>query len=173
MVVHHAAGRPAMLAHAELQHIAELRATDGLIAIAEAMLPLLDLARTEGGRKLLNQDPAALKLREQFNGLQEQINIAAEASQCPDVLHEARDAVMHAFKLTQLGELINAQLALQGYAQGLNDAALRLGELCECALNDVQAQELLEQLRQIDASIQLSLMHDAGHLMAWQFAPKL
>ncbi len=162
LVLHHAESLPAELARTEVSHIEGLLAADGLLDMAAGMHALLMRARTAQGRVELDRDPAALRLRDQFNAAQEQIEREIAASRCPDVLHEARQAIMQAF---QAGPAGAAQL--QSYRQQLQDAQLRLSELVMHALDEAKLSALEAQLQSSGCRTRRALILERGHLMAW------
>ncbi|WP_374436351.1 class I SAM-dependent methyltransferase [Inhella sp.] len=162
LVLHHAESLPVRLARTECSHIEGLLATDGLLDLAAGMQTLLMRARTPEGRIALDNDSAALALRDRFNAAQEQIEREIATSSCPDVLHEARQAIMQAF---QAGPAGSAQL--QAYRQQLQDAQLRLSELVMHALDEAKLSELEAQLQASGRNTQRALLQERGQLMAW------
>ncbi|MBH9577720.1 class I SAM-dependent methyltransferase [Inhella proteolytica] len=162
LVLHHAESLPVRLARAEGSHIQDLLAADGLLDLAAGMQTLLMRARTPQGRMELDRDPAALALRNRFNAAQEQIEREIATSHCPDVLHEARQAIMQAFQEGPAGSA-----RLQAYRQQLQDAQLRLSELVTHAVDEAKLSELEAQLHASGRNTQRALLHERGQLMAW------
>jgi ubiquinone/menaquinone biosynthesis C-methylase UbiE len=158
-VMHAQASRPVQLARAELAHQTALLAPDGLLACAEAMIPLLARAQTAEGRAQLNQDANALRVRDAFNAAQEALAAALGSSQCPDVVHEARGVVNRAL---QTGN----QEHLPAYRSQLLDAQLRLRELCEAAVDDETLRHLQSQFAERGFQVAVTPIQEQGHLMA-------
>lgn len=169
LVVHHAAGRPALLAEAELAHLAWMGGSGGLFDTVAALLPALAQAATQEGRSALAGDAAANAARARFNALQGEATRLAAASACPDVLLESRAAVAG---IVQLAIARGAGPAGQALAQlrvSLDDSALRLAELRRYGLTEQGAQALGAALAG-SGRLTVAPLVDQGHLMGWSIA---
>jgi SAM-dependent methyltransferase len=169
LVLHHADARPVRLAAVEVGHIEWLRAGDGLIAAARAMIEPMSRAATPEGRSSLALDSDALTARNIFNNVQERLSQRADsAPDGADLLHEARDAVAQALQAARAqGEATDAHAALSALESNLSDARLRLQELVDCALDARAAATLAATLGGTTSPPALATLVDQGHLMGW------
>jgi SAM-dependent methyltransferase len=175
MVLHHAGSRPVALARDELAHIDWLSQPAGLLDTAALLLEPMARAATEAGRRSLATDTRAVALREQFNQRQRELSQRAAAALCPDVLHEVREALAQVLAAaTQQGEA-PARLRLARVHQHLADSALRLRELCSCALDDRRIDALATRLARPGATVRRAQVVEGPAVMGWslQIAPHL
>ena len=135
-VLHHANSQSVHLARAEVDHIRWLLAPNGLLETAAQLCEPFSRSITPKGRAELAQSQSANALRQRFNVLQDERTRLASASPCPDVLHEASDAVNKALHAATAQGVLPAQAVAQGFAQSLRDSAFRLSDLIEHAISD-------------------------------------
>lgn len=168
LVLHHQGGQPVRLAVEELGHGDWLAAGGGLLEMAQALVSLLALARTEAGRARLKADPQANATRERYNTLMDELDARASGSPCPDLLNEVAD---------QLGQILNrvgrdgeaaAIQALQALRASLQDSRVRLEELVSHALDEAGARRLASQLT--SGSYRLGELAMNGQLLGWTLA---
>jgi len=175
MILHHAGSRPVTLAHDELAHIDWLTQAAGLLNSAAQLLEPMARSATEAGRRSLATDTRAIALREHFNQRQRELSQRAAAAPCPDVLHEVREALAQVLAAaTQQGEA-PARLRLARVHQHLADSALRLRELCSCALDDRRIDALAARLARPGATVRRTQVVEGPAVMGWslQIAPHL
>jgi SAM-dependent methyltransferase len=168
LLVHNAASVPVTLAAEELRQIEWLRSPAGLLAAAAPMLAPMARAATPEGRAALRGDVAAQAAREAFDRRQSEREVRAAASGCPDILHEAATWVAQAFQAAHAGGETRGHEALAHIERLLDDARLRLQELCDHALDDAGARALCDQLEQDGRrSADAVPLRQEGRLMAW------
>jgi SAM-dependent methyltransferase len=167
LVMHHAGGRPAQLAKTEIGHIDELLAEDGLWCLACLLVEPFSRAGTPQGRAALSADPAMEALRQAFNRAQRRASESARGSACPDVLHEANDAVAALLeRVTTRGAEAASDFARAWTAQ-LEDSRRRLAELRDHALDPTSLEELRHRLDTAFCDCHCEQLHDGEHCMAW------
>lgn len=169
MVLHHAQGRPAILAAVEIDHIRWLTTQGGWLDAAAAMIELMARASTFGGRASLQNDARANATRERFNAVQNELAARGAGQDGADVLFEMREAAMSVFALAGREGVKAAAEALAELRQELAAGAIRLGDLCAHAIGGAQAQALRERLAgALGVSVTLDELREQGeHLMGW------
>ncbi|TCP03120.1 class I SAM-dependent methyltransferase [Rubrivivax gelatinosus] len=170
LLVHHAGSRPVALAHDEITHLDWLGAEDGLLDSVARIVPLVDRAQTPQGRAALAQDASAERQRQHFNSLQQALSRRAEASICPDVLYEVRDAAARLFALAGGSGSSAALEGLGRLRRHLMDSRIRLEDLCRCALDADGVAALSQRLAPAARTAEL---HESGHLMGWTLVATL
>lgn len=166
LLLHHADALPVRLAAHELNHLEWLLRTSPYLATVARMLTPMAQASTPAGREALKSDLNANRLRSDFNLLQDAIQVRIDAGQCPDVLHEVRQATGNVFGIAAQQGLRPAEEALHNLRQELLHSELRLQELCKHALDASGAQALALQLSR-GADYQLEPLHDQDKVMGW------
>ena len=166
LLMHHAESLPVRLAATELRHGEQLLADDGLLATALPMLNCVALAGTAAGRAALERDPAATRARDRFNAVQDALDGALAASDCPDLPHAVRNAVHQLLGMAASGRLAEAQQQLAQLRQSVEDNQLRLRELRSCALDAGALQDWLEALG-VRERAQVTELRERNALMGW------
>ncbi|TNJ33694.1 class I SAM-dependent methyltransferase [Arenimonas terrae] len=168
LLAHHAASVPVTLAREELRQIDWLRSPAGLLAAAAPMLGPMARAATPEGRAALRGDAVAHSAREAFDRSQSEREARATASSCPDILHETAGWIAQAFQAAHTGGEARGREALARIDRMLDDARLRLQELCDHALDEAGARALCDQLGQGGRrSADAVPLRQEGRLMAW------
>jgi SAM-dependent methyltransferase len=175
MILHHAGSRPVALAHDELAHIDWLGQPGGLLESTALLLEPMARAATEAGRQSLAHDTGAIAARERFNRWQRELSQRAAVAPCPDVLHEVREALAQVLAAaTRQGEA-QARLRLAHVHRHLADSALRLRELCACALDAARIEALATRLARPGSSVGRAQVVEGVAVMGWslQLTPHL
>lgn len=167
LLSHHAEARPVRLARAELAHLDWMMAPEGLLALGQAMLAPMARAATDAGRAALAIDADANALRAHFNAVQGEATRLAAASDCPDVLGEARTDLAGILNLALAHGAAVAEAALRRMRQDLDDSRVRLQELCNYALDEAQARALSAALAR-GGREHVEALFDNGVLMGWR-----
>ena len=166
-VLHHANSQSVHLARAEVDHIRWLLAPSGLLETAEQLCEPFSRSFTPKGRAELAQSQSANALRQRFNVLQDERTRLATASPCPDVLHEASDAVNKTLHAATEQGVLPAQAVAQGFAQRLRDSAFRLSDLIEHAISVQALADLQQKLHTLGFAVTTGELADASRLMGW------
>jgi SAM-dependent methyltransferase len=166
-VLHHAQSRSVRLAHVEVAHIHWLLQPKGLLETAESMCDPISRASTPAGRIALVNDVAANELRQRFNALQEVRISLIKGSTCPDVLHEASQAINSALATATNQGMQAGQAVCRRLAQELNDSEFRLAELIHHALTPSTALALQQRLESLGFVTSLAEMRHEDLLIAW------
>lgn len=167
LVLHHADAVAARLARTELELMAWLKQPSGLLEVAQGMFEPLSRAGTAAGRASLQHDRHANQLRRLFNSLQDERHSLAATSACPDVLHEASDAIGQSFSLAQNSGLDVTHTHWTEYRQELDDSQFRLQELVACALQPSALFALAARLEALGLRVSSGELTDGAHLMGW------
>jgi len=166
-VLHHADSQSARLARAEVDHIRWLLEPGGLLEAAMQLCEPFSRAVTPEGRAALAKSQAANALRERFNALQDERAQRALIGICPDVLHEASDAVTAAFRTATEHGALPAQALAQGFGQKLRDSEFRLCDLIDHALSLQSLGLLRQKLDALGFATTAGELSDAERLMGW------
>ena len=172
LVCHHTESLPARLARVEVAHIDRLTAPMGFVATAEALVPRFAQARTPSGLAALRADPQAAAERLRFNALQTELDELAVTSECPDVIHETREAVANALNQGGQGMVREALADLGALRQRLVQARLRLSELLAHALTSADLLEINAVLGLPDGT-PWGTLYERDALMAWTLLARL
>lgn len=172
LVCHHTESLPARLARVEVAHIDRLMAPMGFVATAEVLVPRFAQARTPSGLAALRADPQAAAERLRFNALQTELDELAVTSECPDVIHETREAVANALNQGGQGMVPEALADLSGLRQRLVQARLRLSELLAHALTSTDLLEINAVLGLPDGT-PWETLYERDALMAWTLLARL
>lgn len=167
LVCHHSDARPVQLAHTELAHLAWMRAPGGLLDAALAMIEPVARAATPQGRATLAGDAGANAARERFNDLQGALEQQAAASNCPDALFEVRQAIGAILVMAGRDGRAHAEAALAALRAQLADAALRLEELRDYALDADAVARLAATLAEGEGKATVATIADQDVLMGW------
>lgn len=169
LVLHHAQGRPAVLAAIEIDHMRWLTRQGGWFDATEAMIEPMARAATAQGRASLHGDARANAARERFNTQQNQLTARAASGDGADVLLEVREAAMQAFTLASRGSLPAATALLVSWRAELAAAVTRLHDLSAHALRVDEAEALRERLStELRTPVALGELREGeGHLMGW------
>lgn len=154
LVLHHAEALPVRIGRAELEHLAFLQRSDGLLAAALGFLPLHARGAGQGAPRMA------------FDSALKQVHERAQSVFAPDVLHETLVAVIQLAQAAPgLGPArVEAQLA--ALAQHLADDALRQSELLAHALTQTQAEALAAALAP-DSAFELRELRVRAELFGW------
>lgn len=166
-LVHHALARPVVLARHEVEHIDWLLQSDGLVALAAAMIEPMVRATTAEGRASLATDAAANRLRQCFNDIQAALKLRLQTAACPDVLHEARDWIAGMFQLAPAGGAAACTEALDQIRSALVDSRQRLLDLRRHALDETAIRQFCERLGPAGLQATFAPLSDRGHLLGW------
>lgn len=168
LVMHTARSRPVALAKVELAHLDWLLSDRGLLRAAAAILQPLGLAATPQGRAALAGDPMAQATRRRFNDAQQTLRERAHVRDGADVLSGAQDAVARICMMAGQGRAADAQRQLQLLCSDLEDARMRLDELCRHALGDAEFSAYAEAIRPstgTDGWLEAGEIHERGYFM--------
>lgn len=172
IVAHHTQSRPVAMGRDELQHIGWLLGAGGLLETAGELLEPFQRARSAAGRRALARDAKAIAQREHFNALQRELTDRSVGATCPDVLHEARQALADVLaQASHEGAAAGGQ-SLGALRSSLQDNAIRLTDLVRCALDAAGVAVLLSDLGASAHSV-VDTLRDSGHLMGWCIAARL
>jgi len=167
LVCHHRDARPVQLAHTELAHMAWLAAPGGLLDATVAMIEPVARAASAEGRASLAGDAVAQGARARFNDLQTALEQQAAGSNCPDVLFEVRQSAGAILAMAGREGRARAEAALAALRGQLADAALRLEELRDYALDAAAARQLADRLAGEKGTAVLATISDQDRLMGW------
>jgi SAM-dependent methyltransferase len=167
LVLHHSASRPVTLATVEMAHIAWLRAAEGLLPAAQAMLEPMARAATAAGRASLAADPEAAARRQRFNQVQQVLESRLAVPDGADVLQETRAAVHGLFGLAQQQGAAVADAAWSSLDAALADAHWRLDELRRCALAPAAIEHLQTLLRPALPHSTVQVLQEGPYTMGW------
>ncbi|MGY0634913.1 class I SAM-dependent methyltransferase [Luteimonas sp. A478] len=167
LVMHHADSQLAAVAAAEASGAATLCAPDGLLELAQAMVPWMGMAG-RGELEQLRASVQATEDRERFNTLAQEL--ATRSRSEGGLLAEALQRVFGLMQALQQGQVDTdtATSHLASYEDQLRQARLRSDELCHHALDDEGMSRLREKLeasgfRDMDPG----LVHHQDMLMGW------
>lgn len=134
----------------------------------EAMLGPMSRSGTPEGRSRLATDTSASAARQTFNAAVRELQVRAAASQVPDALVDARDAVFGMFQLAAAQGLEPAQRAHVAWRQALNDALVRQRGLLDAALDESVVRAIADVFRGSGRDVRVdALRHVDGALLAW------
>lgn len=165
-VVHHANGRPAVLAREEITH-AHWLLDGGWLDSALAMSSAMVLMSQPGGRDRLNREPHWQTVRLRFDGFQKLLAERASSSACPDLLADAQGWLTQVFQAAARRGEGAAQAGMEEVTRLLREGPLRLQDLLEHALDEDGVRRLIDAIRREGWTAQAELAQDAGHLMGW------
>jgi SAM-dependent methyltransferase len=167
LVMHHADSQLATVAAAEASGAETLCAPDGLLELAQAMVPWMGMAG-RGELEQLRASPQAAEDRASFNALAQELATRSQSEGGP--LAEALQWVfglMQALQQRQ-GDTEAAAAHLASYADQLRQAGLRSNELCSHALDDAGMGRLRESLQAAGFhDMDTGLVHHQDMLMGW------
>lgn len=166
-VLHHAGSLPVRIARAELLHLDWLEHDAGLLPAASALVAHMALAGTPDGARRLQSDPAATAARQRFNDCMQRIGARIAASQWPDVLPEARDAVMAALATARQAGADAGAAAVRDIAQWLGETRLRQQELVDVALDEARLRGLLARIPSDECAIEVLGFAEGGDVAGW------
>jgi SAM-dependent methyltransferase len=153
-VLHHAEALPVRIGRAELEHLAFLQASDGLMAAARQFLPLHAEGAGQGSP------------RAAFDAALKQVHQSAQSAFAADVLHETLVSVI---KLAQAAPSLGAvavEAQLAALAQHLADDELRQSELVAHALTRMQVEAMAAALAP-ETAFELRELRVRGELFGW------
>lgn len=166
-VLHHAGSLPARIAREELLHLDWLERDSGLLPAASSLVGYMALAGTPEGAGQLRVDPAATAARQRFNDCMRRMGAKIEASQWPDVLQEARDAVMAALATARQAGAGAGAAAVRDIGQWLGETRLRQQELVEAALDEARLRALLARFPAGECAIDVIRFAEDGEVAGW------
>lgn len=166
-ILHHANSQSVMLARTEVTHTQWLLAPGGLLDVTEQLCGPFSQAATPQGRVELAGNQKANVLRQAFNALQDERLQLISTSDCPDVLHEASDAVNNALQSASRQGVVAASALVQQFAQKLRDSEFRLADLIDHALSEQSLDDLLHQLKALGFTATSGELMDATLTMGW------
>lgn len=166
LLVHHTASRPVTLARDEVAHIDWLLGPDGLLITGTALLEPMARAATPAGRQKLAADNHAIRLRDQFNALQLQLEARASAAPCPDVLYDTREVIAASFATAARQGVGPAAQRLQALRELLVHSRVRLADLLRCALDERGVAGLVQRFGSVDPP-RVGKVVEQNWLMGW------
>lgn len=161
-VIHHVDSVITRVAREELDALAFLRADDGLIATAQALLP--HMANARAGSKPTTD---AMQARDRFNQSLDHGAQLVHASSTPDLMTQAATGVRQFLSVVNHDNLASLQRQLNAYAQELQWAVTRSAEQVECAMDDDQLSRFLQPFREAGMEMITGYMVEAGQLIGW------
>lgn len=172
LVAHHSLSHPVKLGREERQHIGWMLETGGLLGTARELLEPFERAQSYAGRQSLARDQKAITARDRFNALQLELTDRANASACPDVLHEVRQALAGVLERAAKQGALAAEASLDTLRADLQDSALRLADLLRCALDADGVAALLGCLGD-PVCTSVTPLKESAHLMGWAIVARL
>jgi hypothetical protein len=166
-VLHHAGSLPVRIARGELLHLDWLEQVSGLLPAASALAGYMALAGTPEGAAQLRGDPAATAARQRFNDCMGRVGAKIGASQWPDVLLEARDAVMAALATARESGRAAGGEAVGAVERWLGETRLRQQELVEAALDEAELRALLARIPADERAIDVIRFDEGGEVAGW------
>lgn len=166
-VLHHTGSLPVSIARAELLHLDWLEHDSGLLPAVSALVGYMALAATPEGAAQLRVDPAATAARHRFNDCMGRMGAKIDASQWPDVLLEARDAVMAALATARQAGAEAGSAAVRDIGQWLGETRLRQHELVEVALDQARLRALLARIPADECSVDVIRFAKDGEVAGW------
>lgn len=167
LALHHAASRPARLAHEEIRH-AHWLMQSGWLDAASQMAQALSLLGSESGRQALAREPRWAAVRQQFDRWQQDLRERGDDSVCPDLLYDAQHWCTQAFRVSAEQGAGAGQAAMAQLGQQLQDTEARLQDLLAHVLDETQFQTLSQHVAQAGLTVlEARSLHDGGHLMGW------
>ncbi len=159
--MHHAGARPCVLAREELGHLDWLLAGDGWLAAARDMLePMRLMASHEGRARLAAQAERYGAMRSRFDECTAALHARRKTSLCPDVLVDAHNRAVQAFRAANADGAQAGELALQGLAAMLQDIRERLRDLSTHALDEPGLAAVVDTLRADGRDVDRQDLHD-------------
>lgn len=167
--MHHALGRPAVLAAAELGDIEWVLGPADWFGAVAAMVEPMARAATFAGRALLATDPTAHRARDRYSALLAAMAERAKGRADADLLHDLGAAAASIFSLAGREGPDAARVALAGLRSELDHAAVRLEDLRAHALPEPAARALCASLSsRLGKGVRLGELVEQGDvLMAW------
>lgn len=166
-VLHHAQSLPVRIAREELSHLDWLEHDAGLLPVASELAGYMALAGTAQGAARLQGDPAATAARERFNRCMRRVGDRIEQAQWPDVLQEARDAVMGALATARRAGADAGAGAVREVERWLEETRLRQRELAEVALDEVRLRALLARIPGEEREVEVLRFAEGGEIAGW------
>lgn len=163
-VLHHADSVMVRMGRIEQAHQDFLLADGGLLAVAGDLLP--HVARISAGAA---PDMAANLARQAYNEAMRRVGERISGGGTPDLLVEAREQV-HAIVGGRHGVDPASRLPmLEAYARAFADASVRTRELLACALDQAQAEGLVDALRARlpGRVVECHCLEQDGGVVAW------
>lgn len=167
LALHHAASRPARLAHEEIRH-AQWLLQSGWLDAATQMAQALSLLGSESGRQALAREPRWAAVRQQFDRWQQDLRELGDDSVCPDLLYDAQHWCTQAFRVSAEQGAGAGQAAMVRLSQQVQDTQARLQDLLAHVLDEAQFQTVCQQVAEAGLTVhEARSLHDGGHLMGW------
>jgi SAM-dependent methyltransferase len=166
-VLHHADSLPVRIARAELSHLDWLEYDADLLPAASGLAGYMALAGTAQGAARLRADPAATAARERFNQSMRRVGDRIEQVQWPDVLQEARDAVMAALATARQAGAAAGATAVRDVGSWLEETRLRQRELAEVALDEARMRALLARIPGEEREVGVLHFAKGGEIAGW------
>lgn len=164
LVCHHAQGRLAQVAQAEVDGASRLLAPQGLLQAAITLLPYVRLASTDATR--LNADATAVAARTAYNAAITELGQAITSSVAPDVMIQARQGVHQLLQRAAQDPSFGAESTLRQWRSAVERSVLRSGELVSHALS-VADMDALRTTLPADAVVSVNELRQTEGLLAW------
>jgi ubiquinone/menaquinone biosynthesis C-methylase UbiE len=165
-VMHHADSVLVRVGREELSHHAMLGASDGLIAAALDIMPLI--ARIRAGAAPTQDD---VLVRNRYNQAMQALAGRIASSPAPDLLLEARDRV-HRLVANAGKDAAMMDAQLQHYADALEGARLRTAEMVSHALDEARMDEFTRAFEALKPGMSVArfALRQAEGIVGWAWA---
>lgn len=143
-------------------------APDGVLALAQALVPYLVLGATEAGRAALSSDRNAEAARSRFNAATESLVGLSQLVRHGEYAHDILGAVTRvlAGAGTGLGAVLEQRL--NGLRTGIEDHQARIAALRACALDQTALDAMRQRLSQAGFRVaEPATISEQGHEMGW------
>lgn len=168
LVMHHAEGRPAMLAREELQLATWLLQSSGWPAASRQMLLPLSLVGSPEHQWRLQTDPELQAIRRHYDQCVAEVQRRAEASPAPDLLNDALHWAALVFQVAAQHGQAQADAAWQRMVSLLSDGQVRVQDLLDHVLPESRVSSLKVSLAAAGYAVCVAEATEQGHRMGWR-----
>lgn len=145
-IVHKRGSRLDAVASDELLLGRAALASDGIFAMARAVLSYLMQTGTESGRLAIRNIPDAEVSRQRFNARCEALTGLSKLVKNGDYAHDILDGITRVLSAASLGPSAQADSRLEALRNGIEDHLARIAALHACALDHDQLGKIRERL---------------------------
>lgn len=166
-VLHHAESQVVEVGRDELSVCAEAVAVDGVLALAQRLLPLLAQSRTAEGRRRLSENSEAMTIKRRYNEAVDSFLSFGDTLKHGAFVHDVMNAVMKVLGSAHPTSLSEGESRIGALRVDLQNHRLRLAAMLDAAHDSASLERFRMALQQCGFQTRAGELRENNYLMAW------
>ncbi len=172
-VLHHSDSILFRVAEEEVKHYKFIDKKVNLFQILKAVVPYFALLKNPANKAKLNNDPKAVKARDELNVALSEIKLIASKSNHPDLLHDILNSATSSLNIARTENKKVALQFLEQLHQQFKDSYYRSLELCDAALSKSEVETMVDEFSAVfENSHDINELTSNNEVVGWSLSLK-